>query len=521
MKPILPYIIFYSCLCLCTHAQDQNGIKLIGNIQSGMLIPQEDKRTGAEKTEDFQTNTYADLIIQTKNIDAGARLEFLGHPLPGYEKDFKGWGVPNFWVKARTGQAELTAGTFYEQFGSGLILRAYEDRSIGIDNSLLGGKVVIKPIKGVSLKALAGRQRHYWKWNKGLVSGADVELGINEWTPFLSKHNTMLTIGGSWVNKYEKKEDIFVNPTHKLNLPRYVNAFDLRSSIISGPWNLHVEIARKSQDPSFDNQYSYRHGNATLLSGSFSKNGLSFLLQAKRNKNMSFRSKRSMTGTSSFINHLPPFTQEHTYTLASLYPYSTQLAQGERAWQAEAGYVFKKKTSVGGKYGMNMKMNFSNVRWKGETYYQDFDIQFSRKIQKDFKLTVMYMNQRYNKKVVEGHGEMVRSNIFIADGKYKISPKTTIRAELQYLATHDDERDWTFILAELALAPHWMFSVSDLYNIGETDIHYYQGGVTFSASAHRLQISYGRTRPGYNCSGGVCRYVPASRGISVAYNYSF
>ena len=66
-----------------------------------------------------------------------------------------------------------------------------------------------------------------------------------------------------------------------------------------------------------------------------------------------------------------------------------------------------------------------------------------------------------------------------------------------------------------------MFTVSDMYNAGETDLHYYNGAVTFNTGAHRIQAGYGRTRAGYNCSGGVCRYVPASRGVSISYNYNF
>ena len=34
-------------------------------------------------------------------------------------------------------------------------------------------------------------------------------------------------------------------------------------------------------------------------------------------------------------------------------------------------------------------------------------------------------------------------------------------------------------------------------------------------------IGYGRTRAGFNCSGGVCRYVPATRGFQISYNYNF
>ena len=518
---VLTTFLFVVGGCLAVFGQQDQGVTLHGTVQSDVLLPQTDSAIGAEKTGDVLTNTYVDLQLQSQYVDAGVRMEYLEHPLPGFERDFAGWGVPHFWVKGRLGCAELTAGTFYEQFGSGFILRTYEERSLGIDNSLLGGRLVLKPTKGVTVKALSGRQRRYWSWNKGLVSGADAEVALNEWLPALAKSGTELTLGASWVNKYEAQEDIFVDATHRLNLPEFVNAWDVRATLNNGPWSLLAEYAQKTQDPSFDNQYSYDRGTAALFSGSYSKRGLSLLLQVKRSENMSFRSRRSMIGTSSFINHLPAFTQDHTYALAALYPYATQLAGGEWAWQAEAGYNFKRKTTLGGKYGMNVKVNFSHVRWEGTTYYQDLDVQLSRKLTKDFRLTLMYMNQRYNKTVVEGEGGMVRSNIFIADGKYQFSPKVTLRTELQYLATADDQGDWAYGLAELSLAPHWMLTASDMYNVGETHLHYYQGGVAFSTGAHRLQLGYGRTRAGYNCSGGVCRYVPASKGVTLSYNYNF
>lgn len=486
-------LIYIALLCCCCAAwADDNGdkhkVKLTGSIQSDMLVPMRDEAIGAEKTEDFQTNTYGDLMLQSKYVDAGFRFEYLDHPLPGFEKDFKGWGVPHFWAKGRYKGAELTVGTFYEQFGLGLILRTYEERSLGIDNSLLGARLVVRPTKGVTIKALTGRQRRYWSWNKGLVSGADAELNINEWIPALRDRGTELMIGGSWVNKYEKQEDIFVDPTHKLNLPEYVNSWDVRASLNTGPWSVLAEYAQKTQDPSFDNGYNYEKGTAAVLSGSYSANGLSVLLQAKRSENMSSRSRRSMIGTSSFINHLPAFTQEQTYALAALYPYATQLAGGEWAYQAEVGYNFKRKSKLGGKYGMNLKFNFSHVRWKGETFYQDIDVTLTRKLSSSVKLALMYMNQRYNKTVVEGHGGMVRSNIFIADAKFQLSKKTTLRTELQYLSTPDDQGDWLYGLLEFSLAPNWMFSVSDMYNVGETNIHYYH--VTSPSAARGIVCSW-------------------------------
>lgn len=512
--------ILFLCCWLTVSAQEQKSLTLSGSVQSDILLPQNDDRTGAQKTENFLTNTYVDLIMQSQYLDAGVRMEYLEHPLPGFENDFKGWGLPHFWVKGQQEGVELTVGTFYEQFGSGLILRTYEERSLGIDNSLLGGRLVIIPVNGITVKALSGKQRCYWEWNESLVSGADMELHLEEWLPMIQQRDMTLILGGSWVNKYEKTEDVYATPIYKYNLPEFVNAWDVRASLNFKSWNLLVEYAQKTQDPSFDNNFSYDRGMAALFSGSYSKKGLSLLIQAKRSENMSFRSRRLKLGTSSFINHLPAFTQDQTYALAALYPYATQLG-GEWAWQAEAGYSFKRKTVLGGKYGMNVKVNCSHVRWENTTYYQDLDVQLSRRLSRDFKLNLMYMNQQYNKTVIEGEGGMIHSNIFIADGLYQIAPKVNLRAELQYLATGEDEGDWSFGLLELSLAPNWMFTVSDMWNNGSTKTHYYQGLVSFNIGSHRMQVGYGRTRAGYNCSGGVCRYVPATKGFTLSYNYNF
>ena len=548
-KKLLLFIISISPFLNIT-AQEQKKVTLSGSIQSDMLVPEEDKETGAEKTEDFLTNTYADLQLQSEYVDAGARLEYMEHPMPGFEKDFKGWGVPNFWVKGKLGNNELTLGTFYEQFGSGFILRTYEERTLGIDNSLLGGRLLLKPTDGVILKVLSGKQRRYWKWNKSLVSGADAEISIDQWIPSMRESGTVLTLGASWVNKYEKNEEkVFVDNTHYVHFPKFVNSWDVRANFNHGPWNFLAEYAQKTADPSFANGYIFKKGSAAMLSGSYSNKGLSVLVQAKRSENMSSKSA-DVTGNSSAINYLPAFIQDHTYALAALYAYATQLADGEWAYQTEIGYNFKRNTTLGGKYGMNVKLNYSYVRgiphefadgmerqtlsgvtyvdykspffkWGKETYYQDLNVQVSRRLSHDFLLNLMYMSQRFNKTVVEGEGGMVHSNIFIADGKYQFSKKTTLRCELQYLTTKQDEKDWVFGLLELSLVPHWMITVSDMWNCGDSKIHYYQGLVTYNVGSHRIQAGYERTQAGFNCSGGVCRYVPAMKGFFASYNYNF
>jgi hypothetical protein len=528
-----------------------NDVVLHGSVKSDILLPEEDARIGTGSySEDVLTNTYADLKLLSRYVDAGLRFEYLEHPMPGFENDFKGWGVPNIYVKGKYKGLELTAGDFYEQFGSGFILRTYEERTLGIDNSIRGGRLKVNSLKGLRFTALGGVQRRYWDWSKdSRIYGADAEFDIETYSSALRDKNVNWSVGASYVLKNEDDENILIpGSNYRLNLPNNVSAFDVRSHFSKNNFGLMGEFAWKSQDPSFDNSYTYRNGNAVMLSASYSKTGFSGLVQAKRSENMAYRSQRSMTGTSAFLNNMPAFAYQHTYALPALYPYATQAADGEWAFQGMFTYNFKRKTALGGKYGTKLHLNMSYVRGLdkeatpyieglstaygsngdkasffgfGDINYQDINVQLDKRVTRDFSFVFMYMNQRYNKTVVEGHGGMINSNIFVYDGKYKLSKKLTLRTELQYLTTKQDDGDWCYGLAELSVAPYLMFTVSDMWNNGKTDTHYYMGCITGNYKANRLMLSYGRTRAGYNCSGGVCRYVPATRGFQVSYSYNF
>ncbi len=535
----------------------QENVTLNGSIQSDILLPQEDNAIGTkyDSNSDFLTNTYADLHLRSKWVDAGARVEFMEYPLPGFERDFEGWGVPHLYVKGKFGAGwEVTLGDFYDQFGSGFIFRAYEERSLGIDNSIRGLRLNMSAIDGLNLKVLGGVQRRYWSWDdEAIVGGVDAELNVDRFSTKMQDKGINWMVGASFVAKQEEDEVIMVDPVQRLNLPEVVTAFDVRTRYQQGNYSLMAEYAMKSQDPSFDNGYIYKKGNALMLSASYSKRGMSALVQAKRSEDMSFRSRRSVNGTSVFLNHMPAFAYQHTYALAALYPYATQMANGEWAMQGEFGYTFKRKTLLGGKYGTSLKLNMSYIRaidrepvtdgklmgtdgytssffkFGDETYYQDINLQLEKKISQALKINLMYMNQRYNQGVIEGHGGMINSDIFVGEGKYQFNKKLTLRGELQYLTTSHESGDWMYGLLELSVLPYLMFTVSDMYGqpainggleYGDKE-HYYMASVTFNYNAHRIMAGYGRTRAGYNCSGGVCRYVPASKGVNISYNYSF
>ncbi len=532
-----------------------NGVALHGSVQADVLFPEDDKAINTDPYDkDILFNTYADLNMISRYVDAGVRLEFMKWPLPGYEHDFAGWGVPNIYVKGRYNGFEVTAGDFYEQFGSGFILRTYQERSLGIDNSIRGGRLKINALRGFNFTILGGLQRRYWDWKKqSQVYGGDMEVNFSELSKSLADRGIGWTFGASYVLKRETKgENIEPDGTdYRLRIPKNVNAFDLRSNFRKGNFGVLGEFAWKSQDPSFDNSYTYGNGTAAMLSGSYSRSGMSVLLQAKRSENMSFRSQRDISGTSAFLNNMPAFAYQHTYSLPALYPYATQAADGEWAFQGSFAYTFKRKTALGGKYGTKIKVNASYIRGldrkaptlnmvgtlqgtdgyksaffkMGAENYHDFNVQIEKKLTRSYNLSFMYMNQMVNNdvlKIAEVDGtHRIHTNIFVLDGKWSIDRRYTLRTELQYLSTPDDQKDWAYGLVELSVAPYLMFTLSDMWNCGDTGTHYYMGGVTGNFKSNRLMVSYGRTRAGFNCSGGVCRQVPSTRGFQIAYTYNF
>jgi len=529
---------------------------LSGSIQSDMMIaPQQDEKIGTSEYDNdkFLTNTYVNLMLQSKYVDAGGRFEFNQYPMPGYQdayNDFKGWGVPNLWVKAKGKNIDVTLGSFYEQFGSGFILRSYEERSLGIDNSLTGAHVAWNPFKSVRLKALSGIQRNYWEWDiDNIVSGADAEFALDEMIPSWAEHDTHITLGASWVNKHEgSDDDVMADVSHRLNLPEFVNAFDVRARFQKSGFSMLAEYAQKTDDPNELNNYIYNHGHAEMLSLTYVKSGLSLLAQAKRSENMGFRSERTASPLSNalYVNHQPAFTVDQTYSLAALYPYATQ-TEGEWGYQASAAYKIKGRFSPKFKVNYSLVTGLENARQNrmdgavrgtdgykskffknGDVYYQDLDFMYEHKLSKTFEHHFMYMYQQYNKTIIQNEGGNIYSHIFVYEPKIKLNKKMTLRAEAQYLFTQHESGDWGFGLLELSIAPYLMFTVSD--QIGRCEpqsgiygdvTHYFQGMITGNYKSHRLQVGYGRTRAGYNCNGGVCRYIPASKGFTVSYNYKF
>lgn len=511
------------------------------------------------KGQPFRFNGFGKIVYTNGKFSAGFQYEAYLPPLLGFDQELEGQGFPNIWATYTTDKFSFTVGSFYEQFGNGLTLRSFQEWMLGYDNAINGARVIFEPIKGLRFKGIYGVQRYYWhKWEpnaRGIVKGLDSELDFNQVFKGMRNSKFRFLLGLSAVSKYQ------IDDLKELNLPENVSNLGARFNMGIGKFNINTEYAWKVNDPSVINNFIYKDGQAWMLSLTYSTKGFGFFGMFKRYDNVSTKSDRYVTNNALDVTFLPPNTQIHTYMLTSMYPYATQ-PNGEIGFQFQINYKVPKKSKLGGKYGMGIALNYSQVNdiardsvnyvdafgspstgigqpgskgWTspffkfGETiFWQDFNIEIDKKFSKKLKGTLQYMYQTYNIDILEGHpedGPIVYSNIVVLEMTHKLSSKHALRWELQGLWTEQDDGNWAAALLEYTISPHWFIAVFDQYNYGNTETeaqnHYYNVSFGYTRRTTRLSINYGRQREGIVCVGGVCRVVPASNGFYFTLSTNF
>ncbi|MCS7177205.1 MAG: DUF6029 family protein [Candidatus Kapabacteria bacterium] len=507
----------------------QAGASLSGGVQLELRSYRADSAIGAPAVpERLGLNAYVPLSYRLGAFSVSLRYEAYLQPLQGYDRRYAGSGIAFRSLEYQDELFQLTVGGFYEQFGSGMVLRAYEERLLGIDNGLEGVRLRYNG-PGIRLTGFVARQRRFFEWT-GLVRGADVELNPSAWgigTPLSWQ------LGASVVSKYQPDTD----PLYRL--PENVLAYALRGSWQWESWRLTAEWAYKYNDPSALNGYSYNPGTGLYVTLAGELAPVSFLLQAKRIDNMAFYSDRTASGTVSVLNYLAPLSRQQTYRLATLYPYATQPG-GEIGIAAEAIISLPEESLLGGEGGGTLTLSYSRIhgldtvhtgelryrsRFPGigrQLYLEEFVAEHTVSWTPRLRSTVNLTRQIYNRDVsegVRGYG-LIWTWIAIADVAYTFAPRQTVRAELQHLWTRQDRGRWLFALLEYSLAPRLAVTVWDEYNYGNPDrsarFHYPGAAVTLLLQRFKLALGYGRQRAGIVCVGGVCRYMPAANGLSLS-----
>ncbi|UPT67687.1 MAG: DUF6029 family protein [Sphingobacteriales bacterium JAD_PAG50586_3] len=117
-----------------------------GNFQADFQYYNTDTLIGAPVVpEKIRSNGFMNLIYTRGNFTAGVRFESYLNVLQGFDPRYKGTGIANRFASYIYDGLEITAGNFYEQFGTGMVLRAYWEPNLGVDNSFDGVRVKFTP----------------------------------------------------------------------------------------------------------------------------------------------------------------------------------------------------------------------------------------------------------------------------------------------------------------------------------------------------------------------------------------
>ncbi len=534
-RPLLIFLIFFS-----THLFSQNNLS--GAYYSVWQYYLPDSVTRFSPPEErWRSMNYFTLHYKSGDWELGAQLEhYSPQALLGYNPDLKGNLLTNYYARYRKNHWDLTAGYVFEQFGSGLLFRTWEDRQIGINNALLGASIKYNT-QGVSLHFITGSPRVGMKISQASLVGADVRVALNR----IFEKWPDVQLGLSALSKYETPQ----TP----NVPATVQLFSARTKWFLNNFDLELEYAYKTPDALYANgvldDLVLFDGDAFLINAGYAAKGFGTNLSLRRSEHIQLYAERELTGNPyniGVMNYIPSLTKQHDYLLTNLFVYSARQnisfadqTVGEIGGQWDVFYFLKRKSLLGGKYGTRIAFNWS--RWHGlkaefmpalhtykvpffdpgDLYYQDINLEIKRKLSKKLKTGLLIMKQDYNQRIIEGHGEILHHFILVTDWQYRLNKRSSIRAEAEHLWNNQSEGNWLAGALEYNLKGKWGFYAADRYHYGNTKIHYYSLGMSYTDQGHRFALSYGRERGGLICVGGVCRYVPPNTGLQLTMSLNF
>ena len=324
-----------------------------------------------------------------------------------------------------------------------------------------------------------------------------------------------------------------------------MNAVSVRVAYEVAGFSSKVEIDGRSASPYLgESGYDPQSGRAYLVELGYSGYGWGVSLTARHVDYMTMKltentDTKYTTGIGNVLNYIPALTMIYTYSLANLDPYQVK-SDGEKAAQLDVFYNIRRGTKLGGRYGTKLHVNaaiayqsdfamFHSHTDNNNFAYLDASFDFEKQWDKKWKTTLMFAFQRMRGE--SNMNIMLNRYVVALDGLYKMTPKQSLRLELQYLyaplaeeAYGRDNRNqgsWWAAQLEYNIAPSFSFFVSDMYNYKIEKVHYYSVGMSYSKSRTRIAFTYGRNRAGYVCSGGVCRQMPAYTGINLSITTSF
>jgi hypothetical protein len=558
-------LTFLVCVTQGLFAQNNSNpnARVTGNLQSNGNFFISDPRVGASNTpqydyQKFGAETWMNLNYSNWGFDFGLRFDMFNNsnllnPTGSYSDE----GIGRWYVHKNINKFEFTGGYIYDQIGSGIIFRAYEERALMIDQALKGIKVGYNFNDNWRLKAFTGRMKRQFDEYTTVVRGGALDgffkLDSASSVTFAPGIGVVArTYSEATVNQIANTIATYP-PQDSIGVQFNTYAASLYNTMTAGNFTWYAEGAVKSDDVMYNpfeptatggtGKLINEPGYTVYSSLTYAQEGLGITLEGKRTDNFAFRNSPDQIAIQGTINFLPPMARQNTYRLTTRFAPATQ-ELGEQALQLDAKYAINKRMSVG--------FNFSDIYLlDGTEIYREIAPEFTYKKDRKWQVLAGVQLLKYNIFVYQakrdeaddpdilgflasGDADYVEALTPYTEFLYKLSAKQSIRVEAQYLRTDDEFGSWLNGLVEFGWAPHWLIYVSDMYKLKHDEskeyssdktkfdgIHFPSMGVVYTYRANRFSFAYVKQVEGINCAGGICRYEPAFNGFRLNVNSSF
>ncbi len=540
-------------------AQDDSPPRISGSLQLNANIFIKDSLIGAANIPQYERQFFGGeswfaLNYNHMGFDVGVRFDLFNNSnLLNPTDSYTAQGIGMWYVSKTINKLSITAGYIYDQIGSGMIFRSWEDRPLLIDNALKGVRLEYQITDDIKIKGFSGRQKNLFDTYSSVISGVNAEgfFGLGE----ENKVTLMPGVGLVHRNHSDNVVNNLVNvlstyhPNDSIGVYYNTYAMSLYNTLTAGNFIWYVEGAYKTREVFFDplaertlfsgnttlGKFVLRPGNIVYSSLSYAARGFGASVEVKRTQDFTFRADPFVALNRGLLNFLPPMAKIHTYRLKSRYIAATQ-ELSEKAIQMDARYSFNRQWTVG--------VAFSHItNLDDELLYRDLDVEFNYKPNRDLSLLWGVQSQRYNQELYEEKPgvPIVETLIPYAEVLYKLDRRKSLRFEFQYMKVGEDVSadalqdygDWMFGQVEFSVAPQWTFTVADMYNFNpgknsplddngeKLGIHYPRIDVFFTQKSNRYSLSYVKQVEGVVCTGGICRLEPAFNGFRFTASSTF
>ncbi len=512
---------------------------LSGNLQTNGNFYIRDSAIGAANIPQYDrqlvgADSWLTLNYNRGGYDIGVRFDvFNNSQLINPRESFTANGIGRFYLKKRVNDLTIYGGYIYDQIGSGIIFRSYEDRPLGVDNALVGINLDYQLGEMGHIKAFSGRQKQQFGFYKSTINGLNAE-------GFFSVKNATFAPGFGIVHRTLDDETVnqvvsaLATYTRADSIGAKYNTFatTFYNTLSAGKWTWYVEGAYKTGEAIFDpnaikinrdgtsseGKFVNRSGTVIYSNLGFATEGLGITLEAKRTDGFTFRTTPFAVLNRGIVNFLPPMSRQNSYRLTTRYVPATQ-ELGEQALQLDIKYAPKDN--------INIDVNVANIATlKNTLLYREFYASCLFKKEKT-DLTIGIQLQTYNQQIYEVKPNVanVQTITPFVELRKRLDDKKSLKLEAQYMNTKQDYGSWLYGGAELSIAPSWSFSVSDMWNVVPKKtakaLHYPSVSIAFSHESNRITIAYVKQVEGVVCTGGICRLEPAFSGVKMGVTSAF